>query len=67
MPSESILVGFDIVNMFPSSDNNNFGLETVSKILESHVNKFPSTESVAEPLELSLTCNNSIFNEKNYL
>ena len=66
LPSESILVGFDIVNMFPSIDNN-FRLKMVFEILESRVNKFPPTQSVIEALELCLTCNNSIFNNKNYL
>ena len=66
LPSESILVGFDIVNMFPSIDNN-FRLKTVFEILESFINKFPPTQSVIEALELSLTCNNSIINNKNYL
>ena len=66
LPSESILVGFDFVNMFPSIDNN-FRLKTVFEILESRVNKFPPTQSVIEALELRLTCNNSIFNNKNYL
>ena len=66
LPSEFILVGFDIVNIFPSIDNN-FGFKTVFKILQSHVNKFPPTQPVIEALELCLTCNNSIFNNKNYL
>ena len=66
LPSESILVGFDIFNMFPSIDNN-FGLKTVFENYESRVNKFPPTQSVIEALELCLTCNNSIFNNKNYL
>ena len=60
LPSEYLLVGFDIVNMFPRIDNN-FGLKTVSEILESRVNKLPPT------LKLCLTCNNSIFNNKNFL
>ena len=64
LPSESTLVGFDTVNMFPSIDNN-FGLKTVLKILESRVHKFPPTQSVIEALELCLTCNNSTFNNKN--
>ena len=64
LPSESTLVGFDTVNMFSRIDNN-FGLKTVLKILESRVNKFPPTQSVIEALELCLTCNNSTFNNKN--
>ena len=66
LPSESILVGFDIVNMFLYIDNK-LGLKTVFKILKSHVNKFPSIQSVIEALELCLTCNNSIFDNKNHL
>ena len=66
LPSESILVGFDIFNIFPSIDNN-FGLKMVFENYESRVNKFPPTQSVIEALELCLTCNNSIFNNKNYL
>ena len=68
LPSESILVGLSIYifNMFPSIDNN-FGLKTVFENYESRVNKFPPTQSVIEALELCLTCNNSIFNNKNYL
>ena len=66
LPTESIIVGFDIVNMFPSIDNN-FGLKMVFKHLESHVNKFRPIQSVIEALELCLICNNSIFNSKNYL
>ena len=66
LPSEYLLVGFDIVNMFPRIDNN-FGLKTVSEILESRVNKLPPTQYVIEALKLCLTCNNSIFNNKNFL
>ena len=66
LSSESLLVGFDIVNMFPRIDNN-FGLKTVFEILESRVNKLPPTQYVIEALELCLTCNNSIFNNKSYL
>ena len=64
--SGSILVRFDIVNMFPNI-NNNLGLKTVFEVWESRVNKFPSTQSVIEALELCLTYYNSIFNNKNYL
>ena len=53
LPSESILVEFDTVNMFPSTDNI-FGSKTVFEILESRVNNYPSTQSVIETLELCL-------------
>ena len=42
-------------------------MKTVFEILESRVNKFPPTQSIIEALELCLTCNNSIFNNQNYL
>ena len=66
LPSESILVRLDIVNMF-SSIGSKFGLKTVFEVLESRVNKFPPTQSVIKALELCLTCNNSLYNSKNYL
>ena len=49
LPCEYIVVAFDVVNMFPSIDNN-FGLKTIFEILESCVNKFPPTQSVIEAL-----------------
>ena len=61
-----ILVGFGIVNMFPSI-NNKFGLKLVHDILELCNSKFPSTSCVIESLQLCLFCNNSIFNNTNYL
>ena len=64
--SKSVIVGFDIVNIFPSIDNK-FLLNTVFEILESRGNKFPPTQSVVEALELCLTCNNTIFNNDDYL
>ena len=57
LPSESALVGFDIVNRFPSIKNGfqNFRI------------MFKNFQSVIKALELCLTCNNSTFNYKNYL
>ena len=49
LPCESIVVAFDVVNMFSSIDNN-FGLKTIFEILESCVNKFSPTQSVIEAL-----------------
>ena len=65
-PSESILVGFDIANMFPRTDND-FGLKTVLEILESCVSRFPPTQSAIKALEPCLNCNSSLFNNKKYL
>ena len=64
LPSESIVVGFDIVNIFPSI-NNNFEMKAVFEILESRVNTFALTETVIEAIELCPTNNNSIFLDKN--
>ena len=68
LPSESILFGFGIKNTFPSNDNN-FG-----NFLESFriMCKYVSTNwicywALIEVIELCLTCNNSIFNNENYL
>ena len=60
LPTNSLLVGFDIVNMFPSTDNKS-GLKSVHDILELRDGKFSSTSSVTEALELCLSCNKSIF------
>ena len=42
-------------------------MKTVFEILKSRAYKFPPTQSVIEALDLCLTCNKSIFNNKNYL
>ena len=66
LPTNSILVGFDMVNMFSSIDNKS-GLKSVHDILELHNSKFPPTSCVIDALELCLSCNNSVFNNTNYL
>ena len=66
LPINSILVGFDIINMFPSIYNKS-GLKSVYDILELRDSKFPSTSCIIEALELCLSCNNSTFNNTNYL
>jgi hypothetical protein len=52
--------------MFPNIDNN-LGLTAVKKALDSRENKFPSTESIVEAVEIRLTCNNCQFWEMNFL
>ena len=42
LPTNSMLVGFDIVNMFPSIDNKS-ELKSVHDILELRDSKFPTT------------------------
>ena len=63
---DSVLVSFDIVNMFPSIDNV-LGLEAVSEILHNRESDFPPTECILDALRLCLECNNSVFNNHFYL
>ena len=66
LTEDSVLVSFDIVNMFPSIYNVS-GLESVSEILENRETHFPPGGCILESLALCLECNNSVFNEKFYL
>ena len=52
--------------MFPRTDNKS-GLQSAHDILELRDSKLPPTSCVIEALELCLSCNNSIFNNTNYL
>ena len=61
LSSNAILVSFDIVNMFPSIDNN-MGIASVRKYLDERECKDLPTDCVNEALELCLSCNNSVFN-----
>ena len=61
---ESVLVSFDIMNMFPSIDNK-MGINSVIKFLNERACKDPPTQCVIEALELCLNCNNSVFNNTN--
>ena len=60
IPYNTILVSFDIVNMYPSIDNDR-GIAAVRNALETRVNKSPSTDCIIEGLEICLKCNNSRF------
>ena len=66
LPLNSILVSFDTINMFPNIDNN-LGLSSVHKCLNLCSKNIPPTNCLLEALELCLSCNNSIFNNENYL
>ena len=66
LPLNSILVSFDIINMFPNIDNN-LGLSSVKKYLDLCSKNIPPTNCLLEALELCLSCKNSIFNNENYL
>ena len=63
---DSILVSFNIINMFPNIDNN-LGLSSVKKYLDLCSKNISPTNCLLEALELCLTSNNSIFNNENYL
>ena len=63
---ESVLVSFDIINMFPSI-NNKMGINYVKKFLDERACKDPLTQCVIEALELCLSCNNSVINNTNYI
>ena len=62
----SILVSFDVVNMFPSIDNNS-GMKAVAEVLNLRDDKTIPTECILEALRLCLESNNSIFNHIFYL
>ena len=66
LPANAILVTFDIVNMFPSTDSKSGSDAVKSALLKSSTNA-PPVECILEGLELCLTCNNSIFNNRNFL
>ena len=60
IPDNAILVSFDMVNMFPSIDNNR-DVAAVKSALDSRTNLSPSTECIIEALEICLTNSNSTF------
>ena len=63
---ESVLVSFDIINMFPVIDNK-MGINSAIKLLDERACKSPPTQCVIEAHELCSNCNNSIFNNTNYI
>ena len=65
-PENSVLVSFDVVNMFPSIDNES-GIKAVQKVLNDRESKNPPTECIIEALRLCLECSNSVFNDKNFI
>ena len=60
LTSDFTLVSFDIVNMFPSIDNNS-ALKAVKRVLNVMRDQFPPTSCMIETLKLGLDCNNSVF------
>ena len=63
---ESVLVSFDIINMFPSIDNK-MGINSVKKFSDERACKDPPTQCVIEALELGLSYHNSVFKNNNYI
>ena len=61
-----LLVSFNVVNMFPSI-NNQMRIESVKNILSNRDDNTPHAECIIEALELCLTCSKSIFNNQHYL
>ena len=59
-PENTILVSFDVLNMFPSIDNEN-GIKSVYNILEKREEKKPSTDCIIEGLKICLKNSNSVF------
>ena len=58
----SVLVSFDVVNMFPSTENES-GIKAVKEMLNVREKKNPATECILEALRLCLECNNLVFND----
>ena len=57
--ANTILVTFDIVNMFPNTENKS-RLDAVKSVLLKSPTNTPPVECILEGLKLCLTCNNSI-------
>ena len=66
IPENTILVSFDIVNMYPRIDNDRC-IAAVWKALETRANKTPLTDYIIEGLEICFKCNNSRSGSQNLL
>ena len=66
IPENVVLISLDIENMFPSIDNAR-GIKTMRNRLERDDKFTLPTEHIIEALEIILTCNNSKFNNTNYI
>ena len=66
LPEGTILVSFDVVNMFPNIDNER-GIQTLRTAYDKRTSPKPSTECLIEALRLCLYCNNSTFNNTHLL
>ena len=66
LPENPVLVSFDTVNMFPSIDNEST-IKAAKKVLNDRESTNLPTERVLEALRLCLECNNSVFNDTNFI
>ena len=67
IPDNTILVSFNIVNIYPSIDNDR-GIAAVRSASEARANKSPSaTDFITACLIICLKCSNSRFDSKNLL
>ena len=66
IPDYIILVSFDIMNMYPSIDNDR-GIAAVRNALETRASKSPLTDCTKEGLEICLKWNNSRFGSQSLL
>ena len=64
-PAGSILVSWDIISMYPSIDNK-VGIGACKAALDNREKLSPSTHCLLEVIKITLECNNSTFNKKNY-
>ena len=62
LPNDTVLVSFDIANMFPNISNIK-GIEAVKVALQNRPSQKPSTECIIERLELCLYNDNSKFDQ----
>ena len=66
IPANTILVSFDIVNMYPNIDNDR-DIAVVTNVLETRAYKSQSTHCIIAGLEICLKYNNSRFGSQNLL
>ena len=66
LPTNTILIIFDIFNMFPNIDNK-FSVDAVKSVLLKKSTNSPPVECILEGLGLCLTCKISIFDNRNFL
>ena len=62
----SVVISFDVVNMFPSIDKES-GMKAAEKVLNDKESKNPPTLCALEALRLCFEWNNSVFNDKTFI